>query len=52
MIPPPPFCGACLNPSREKDPPFLSLVDREVEFCVIVLHLLGNFYCEEKSQFM
>ena len=26
----PPFCGACLNFSREKNQPFLSLVDREV----------------------
>ena len=39
--------------------PFLSLVDREVEFCtndLIVPHLLGIFFffffCEEKSQFM
>ena len=38
--------------------PFLSLVDREVEFCVlnndlIVLHLLGIFFfCEEKTQFV
>ena len=45
---PPSFCGACLNFSREKDSAiFLSLVDREVEFCVltilIVLHLLGVF---------
>ena len=40
--------------------PLLSLVDREVEFCLltndlIVLHLLGIFFffffCEEKSQF-
>ena len=36
--------------------PFLSLVDREVEFCVLMnlsfLHLLGiYFFCEEKSQF-
>ena len=45
----PSFCGACLNFSREKDSaiPF-SLVDREVEFCVlcndsIVLHPLGIF---------
>ena len=40
----PPFCGACLNFSREKDnfsprriQPFLSLVDREVEFCVLTI---------------
>ena len=41
--------------------PFLSLVDRDVEFCIlfnnelIVLHLLGIFissFCEEKYQFM
>ena len=48
ISPPPSFCGACLNFSREKDSAiFLSLVDREVEFCVltilIVLHLLGVF---------
>ena len=30
---PPSFCGACLDFCREKD--FLSLVDREVEFCVL-----------------
>ena len=29
----PSFCGACLNFSREKIQPFLSLVNREVEFC-------------------
>ena len=40
--------------------PFLSLVDREVEFCVLtnssfVLHLMGIFFfflCEEKYQFV
>ena len=33
---PPSFCGACLDFCREKDfQPFLSLVDREVEFCVL-----------------
>ena len=32
---PPSFCGARLNFSREKDQPFLSLVDCEVEFCVL-----------------
>ena len=37
--------------------PSLSLVNREVEFCVptlIVLHLLGFFFffCEKKSQFV
>ena len=46
---PPSFCGACLNLSREKDSArFLSLVDREVEFCVlnalIVLLSPGIFY--------
>ena len=38
---PPSFCGACLNFSREKDSaipfPRLSLVDREVEFCVLTI---------------
>ena len=34
---PPSFCGACLNFSREKDSAFLSLVDREVEFCVLTI---------------
>ena len=33
----PPFCGACLNFSREKDSAFLFLVDREVEFCVLTI---------------
>ena len=62
---PPSFCGACLNFSREKDAAILlSLVNREVEFCVltiltilIVLHLLGilfyflfYFFRKEKSQ--
>ena len=33
---PPSFCGACLDFCREKDSAiFLSLVDREVEFCVL-----------------
>ena len=34
---PPSFCDACLNFSREKDPavPLLSLIDYEVEFCVL-----------------
>ena len=32
---PPSFCGACLDFCREKVQPFLSLVDREVEFCVL-----------------
>ena len=33
---PPSFCGACLNFSREKRiQPFLSLLDREIDFCVI-----------------
>ena len=37
---PPSFCGACLTFSREKDlaiPSFLSLVDREVEFRVLMI---------------
>ena len=35
---PPSFCGACLNFSREKDSAtFLSLVDREVEFRVLMI---------------
>ena len=35
---PPSFCGACLDFSREKDSAtFLSLVDREVEFCVLTI---------------
>ena len=40
-ISPPSFCGACLNFSREKDYPFLSLVDREVVF---FLHLLMGIF--------
>ena len=32
---PPSFCGACLSFSREKDSAIPSLVDREVEFCVL-----------------
>ena len=32
---PPSFCGVCLNFSRGKDSAFPSLVDREVEFCVL-----------------
>ena len=44
---PPSFCGACLNFLARRIQPFLSLVDREVEFCVltilIVLHPLGIF---------
>ena len=43
--------------ARSIQPPFLSLVDREVEFELLVLHLLGIFLffsfslfiCEEKS---
>ena len=55
---PPSFCGACLNFFLARSiQPFLSLVDREVEFCVltilIVLHL-GIFFVivfgEEQSQ--
>ena len=34
---PPSFCDACLNFSREKDSAILSLVDREVEICVVVV---------------
>ena len=34
---PPSFCGACLNFSREKDSAIRSLVDREVEFCVLTI---------------
>ena len=34
---PPSFCGACLNFSREKDLAFPSLVDREVELCVLTI---------------
>ena len=41
---PPSFCGARLNFSREKDSAaFLSVVDREVEF-LIVLHSLAFFF--------
>ena len=32
---PPSFCGTCLNFSREKESASFSLVDREVEFCVV-----------------
>ena len=54
---PPSFC---LNFSRENDSAILSLVDREVEFCVthelIVLGMIFILFfifilCEEKSQF-
>ena len=34
---PPSFCDACLYFSREKDQRFLSLVDLEVEFCVLTI---------------
>ena len=34
---PPSFCGACLSFSREKDSAIPSLVDREVEFCVLTI---------------
>ena len=34
-ISPPSFCGACLNFLARRIQPFLSLVDREVEFCVL-----------------
>ena len=34
---PPSFCGACLNFSREKDSAIPSLVDRDVEFCVLTI---------------
>ena len=48
-ISPPSFCGACLDFYREKDSaiPF-PLVGREVEFCVIVLHLLDLFFSVSK----
>ena len=32
---PPSFCGACLDFCARRIQPFLSLVDREVEFCVL-----------------
>ena len=35
---PPSFCGACLNFSREKDSAIPSLVDCEVEFCVLTIY--------------
>ena len=45
---PPSFCGGCLNFSPRRIRPFLSLVDREVEFCIlndsIVLVLLGIYF--------
>ena len=34
---PPSFCDACLSFYREKDQPFLSLVNLEVEFCVLTI---------------
>ena len=34
---PPSFCGACLNFLARRIQPFLSLVDREVEFCVLTI---------------
>ena len=41
----PSFCGACLHFLARRIQPFLSLVDREVEFCALtiisVLHPLG-----------
>ena len=39
--PPPSFCGACLYFLARRIQPFLSIVDREVEFCV---HLLGILF--------
>ena len=43
---PPSFCGACLNFSREKDSAiFLSLVDREVEFCVLTIQSFSTRCC-------
>ena len=46
---PPPFCGACLNFFARRIQPFLSLVDREAEFCVLLKRfnrppLVGHFY--------
>ena len=32
---PPSFCGACLDVVARRIQPFLSLVDREVESCVL-----------------
>ena len=34
---PPSFCGACLFFLARRIQPFLSLVDREVEFCVLTV---------------
>ena len=34
---PPSFCGACLSFLARRIQPFLSLVDREVEFCVLTI---------------
>ena len=34
---PPSFCGACLNFLARRIQPFISLVDCEVEFCVLTI---------------
>ena len=34
---PPPFCGACLFFLAARIQPLFSLVDREVEFCVLTI---------------
>ena len=43
MISPSFFCGACLNFYREKIQASLSLVDREVEFSVVVVVVVVVF---------
>ena len=55
-ISPPSFCGACLHYFREKDSavPFCRRPSSRI-LCtneLNVLHLLGIFFCEKKSQFV
>ena len=52
---PPSFCGACLIFLARRIQPFLSLVDRDVEFCVVTNQSFSTcwaffFFCEKKSQ--
>ena len=56
----PSFCAVCLNFPTIRIQPFLSLVDREVEFCVLTNKSFSTcwaffisfyyYYCEEKSR--
>ena len=51
----PSFCGACLNFLIARGiQPFISLVDREVEFCVPTTESFSTCWawCERKTQFV